>query len=182
MAAANGVKQLRVAGALVAVLLLAWIAWQTIHAGSDIPSQTTTAQTQLAGGSANDKRIDGKSWSLDYDNATLSPDGSLAEIDNVHDGVILRDGKPYMYMRAKHVSANLAANDFVVTGPVSFDEVGGQRRHLVTDEAHYSGNTHTLFLDHPTTIRAGGMTFRVVRAEVNFTTGETKLGRINGSL
>ena len=71
-------KQLRVAGALVAVLLLAWIAWQTIHAGSDIPSQTTTAQTQLAGGSANDKRIDGKSWSLDYDNATLSPDGSLA--------------------------------------------------------------------------------------------------------
>jgi lipopolysaccharide export system protein LptC len=123
-----------------------------------------------------------ESWSLDYDNATLSPDGSLAEIDHVHDGVILRDGKPYMHMTAKHVSANLSANDFVVTGPVSFNEVGGQHRQLNTDEAHYLGNAHTLYLDHPTTIRAAGMTFRVVKAEVNFTTGETKLGRINGSL
>lgn len=182
MAAATGVKRLRVAGALIASALLAWIGWQTIHAGADIPSQRTQAQTQLSGGSANDKRIDGKSWSLDYANATLSPDGSLAEIDNVHDGVILRDGKPYMHMKAKHVSANLAANDFVVTGPVSFNEVGGQRRQLDTDEAHYSGSVHTLYLDRPTTIRASGMTFRVARAEVNFTTGETKLGRIKGSL
>jgi LPS export ABC transporter protein LptC len=176
------VKRVRVAGALIAVVLLAWIGWQTIRAGSDIPAQRTTSATQLSGGSANDKRIDGKSWSLDYDNATLSPDGSLAEIDNVHDGVILRDGKPYMHMTAKHVSANLAANDFVVTGPVSFNEVGGQQRQLDTDEAHYVGNAHTLYLDHPTTIRAAGMTFRVVKAEVNFSTGETKLGRINGSL
>jgi hypothetical protein len=176
------VKRLRVAGALIAAALLAWIGWQTIHAGADIPAQHSQAQTQLSGGSANDKRIDGKSWSLDYDNATLSPDGSLAEIDNVHDGVILRDGKPYMRMTAKHVSANLAANDFVVTGPVSFNEIGGQQRQLNTDEAHYEGNVHTLFLDHPTMIRAAGMTFRVAKAEVDFTTGDTKLGRITGSL
>jgi hypothetical protein len=176
------VKRLRIAGALIAIALLAWIGWQTIHAGADIPSQRTQAQTKLSGGSANDKRIDGKSWSLDYDNATLSPDGSLAEIDNVHDGVILRDGKPYMRMTAKHVSANLSANDFVVTGPVSFNEIGGQRRQLNTDEAHYEGNAHTLYLDHPTMIRASGMSFRVVKAEVDFTTGDTKLGRITGSL
>jgi lipopolysaccharide export system protein LptC len=180
--AAASVKRLRVVGALIATALVAWIAWQTIRAGSDIPSQRTTAQTELSGGSANDKRIDGKSWSLDYDNATLSPDGSLAEIDNVHDGVILRDGKPYMHMTAKHVSANLTANDFVVTGPVSFNEVGGQRRQLQTDQARYLGNAHTLYLDHPTTIRAAGMTVHVARAEVNFVTGETKLGRINGSM
>ena len=175
-------KRLRVAGALIAVVVLAWIGWQTVHAGADIPAQRSGAQTQLSGGTANDKRLDGKSWSLDYDSATLSPDGSLAEIDGVHDGVILRDGKPYMHMTAKHVSANLSANDFVVTGPVSFDEIGGEHRQLVTDQAHYSGSTHTLFLDHPTTVRAGGMTFRVAKAEVNFTTGDTKLGRITGSL
>jgi lipopolysaccharide export system protein LptC len=172
----------RVLAALVVVAGLSWVAWQTVHAGADIPAQNTTSQTKLSGGSANDKRIDGKSWSLDYDTATLSPDGSLAEISNVHDGVILRDGKPYMRMTAKHVSANLNFNDFVVSGPVSFVEIGGQRRQLDTDEAHYSGNDHILHLDHATTIRAGGMTFHVAKALVNFTTGDTKLGRITGTL
>ncbi|HEV8022635.1 MAG TPA: LPS export ABC transporter periplasmic protein LptC [Candidatus Lustribacter sp.] len=180
--ATTRLNRLRTIGALVAAAVLAWITWQTIHAGTDIPSQRSTSQTQLTGGSANDKRLDGKSWSLDYDSASVSPDGSLAEIENVHDGVILRDGRPYMRMMAKHVSANLAVNDFVVTGPVSFTEIGGQHRELFTDEAHYSGNTHTLFLDHPTTIHAAAMSFRVASAVVNFTTGETKLGRITGSL
>lgn len=182
MAAATVLARLRVAGAFIAVAVLAWIAWETVHAGSDIPAQRTGVQTQLSGGSANDKRIDGKSWSLDYDTASLSPDGSLADIEDVHDGVILRNGKPYMHMTAKRVSANLASNDFVVSGPVSFTEVGGQERRLDTDEAHYVGSAHILYLDHPTTIRANGMTLRVARAEVNFATGDTKLGRINGTL
>jgi lipopolysaccharide export system protein LptC len=174
--------RLRVAAALVSAAVLGWIAWQTIHAGAEIPSQRTQQQTQLTGGSANDKRIDGKSWSLDYDTATISPDGSLAEVEHVHDGIILRDGKPYMRMTAKHVSANLSYNNFVVTGPVSFTEIGGQRRELYTDEAHYSGNDHILHLDHPTTIHAAGMTFHVSTAVVNFATGATKLGRIEGAL
>jgi lipopolysaccharide export system protein LptC len=180
--AAARVAQLRLVATLVVAAVLAWVVWQTIHAGTEIPSQRTQSQTQLSGGSANDKRIDGKSWSLDYDNATLSADGSLAEIEHVHNGIILRDGKPYMRMTAKHVSANLAANDFVVTGPVSFSEIGGQRRELFTDQAHYTGNDHLLHLDHPTTIHAGGMTFHVTTAVVNFTTGETKMGRITGTL
>jgi hypothetical protein len=182
VATATVLARLRVFGALIAAAALAWVAWQTIHAGSDIPAQRTGVQTQLSGGSANDKRIDGKSWSLDYDTASLSPDGSLAQIDNVHDGVILRDGKPYMHMTAKRVTANLGSNDFVVSGPVSFREVGGQGRRLDTDAAHYVGSAHILYLDHPTTIRGNGITLRVARAEVNFATGDTKLGRINGSM
>ena len=180
--ATPSLERLRGPAALIIAAVLAWIVWQTVHAGGDIPSQRSTSQTQLSGGSANDRRVDGKSWSLDYDTATLSPDGSLAEVDNVHNGVILRDGKPYMHMHAKHVSANLALNDFVVTGPVSFTEIGGQQRELFTDQAHYSGADHILHLDHPTTIHAGGMSFHVANAVVNFNTGETKLGRITGTL
>jgi hypothetical protein len=89
--ATSRLTQLRTIAALVAAAVLIWITWQTIHAGADIPSQRATSQTQLSGGSANDKRLDGRSWSLDYDTATISPDGSLAEIENVHNGVILRD-------------------------------------------------------------------------------------------
>ncbi len=174
--------QLRVPIALIVLIGLGWIVYQTIHAGDEIPPPPAQTTTRLTGGSANDKRIDGKSWSLDYDTATLSPDGSIATIERVHDGVILRDGKPYMHMTAEHVTANLSVNDFTVTGNVAFVEVGGQHRRLDTDGAHYSGTTHVLSLDHPTTIRDGAVTLRVATASINFLTGDTKLGRIAGSL
>jgi hypothetical protein len=177
-----GLARLRVPAALIAAAFLAWIAYQTVHAGSDIPAQTTGQQTRISVGSANDKRLDGKSWSLDYGAAAMSPDGSIANIDDVHDGVITRNGKPYMRMSAKHVTANLLANDFVVTGPVTFTELGGQHRRLVTVGAHYSGNDHTLHLDQPTTIQEGPATLHVATAVVNFQTGQTTLGRIVGTM
>jgi lipopolysaccharide export system protein LptC len=180
--AAPNLARLRVPLALVVLLGLGWIVYQTIHAGEDIPPPPAQTQMQLNGGSANDKRIDGKSWSLDYDSATLSPDGSIATIERVHHGTILRDGKPYMHMTAQHVTANLAINDFTVTGPVTFTEVGGQQRKLETNGAHYTGATHVLHLDQPTTIHDGLVTFHVSTADVNFTTGDTKLGAIRGTM
>jgi lipopolysaccharide export system protein LptC len=176
------VARLRVAGALVAAAILAWVVYQTVHAGADIPGPAANQQTRLSVGSAYGKRIDGKSWALDYQTATLSADGGVAEIDHVHDGVIFRNGKPYMHMTAQHVTANLSANDFLVTGPVSFTEVGGQHRRLDTEGAQYSGNDHTLRLDNPTTIHDGPVTFRVTTAVVNFQTGQTQLGRIVGTM
>jgi hypothetical protein len=65
---------------------------------------------------------------------------------------------------------------------VTFDEVGGQHRRLVTTGAHYAGADHTLHLDRPTTIQDGPVTFRVASAVINFATGETTLGRIVGSM
>ena len=180
--AAPYLTRLRVPLALVAALALGWIIYQTIHAGDEIPPPPAQTQTKLTGGSANDKRIDGKSWSLDYDTATLSPDGSVATIERVHDGVILRNGKPYMHMTADHVTANLGINDFTVTGKVNFTEVGGEHRQLATDGAHYAGTSHILTLDHPTTIREGFVTLHVATASIDFTSGDMKLGRITGSM
>jgi lipopolysaccharide export system protein LptC len=182
VAAPQGLARLRVPLALIALIGLGWIVYQTIHAGDEIPPPPSQTQTRMLGGSANDKRIDGKSWSLNYDTATLSPDGSLATIERVHDGTIMRDGKPYMHMTAQHITANLALNDFVVTGPVTFTEVGGTHRRLVTDGAHYAGSTHVLTLDHPTTIRDANVTFHVASAAINFATGDTKLGKITGGM
>jgi hypothetical protein len=180
--AAPQLARLRVAGAIVVAVALSWIVYQTIRAGNEIPPPPAQQQMLLSGGSANDKRIDGKSWSLDYDTASLSQDGAIATIENVHDGVIFRNGKPYMRLKAKHVTANLTLNDFIVTGNVTFTEVGGQHRRLVTTSAHYAGADHTLHLDKPTTIVDGPVTFRVATAVVNFATGATKLGRIEGSM
>jgi hypothetical protein len=180
--ATSRVNGLRTIAALVVVAGLAWVGYETVRAGEDIPPPHAQALTQLSSGHASDKRIDGKSWSLDYDSATMSADGSQAEIDNIRDGTINRNGKPYMHVRAKHVSANLQLNEFTVVGPVTFDEVGGQGRTLVTSGAHYIGFSHTLELPNRTTIRSGPVHLIVDHATVDFSTGTTTLGRIVGTM
>lgn len=183
MAATTRVKRLRAVALAVGVAVAGWLTYETIHAGSDVPLQPGgTAMTRLSRGTANGKRIDGKSWSLDYENATMTPDGSTTEIDDVHDGVLLRNGKPYMRMHAKHVSANIGASDFIVRGPVTFDQVSGERRRLETIGAHYSGYNQTLTLDHPTTIHQGPMTVTVRTVKIDFRTGATAFGRMKGTM
>lgn len=175
-------RRLPILAVVVGLGALGWITYQTIHAGSEIPPPSTQQLTQMKHGSAGGRRIDGRSWSLDYSNATMTPDGQTAEIDNVRDGHILRDGKPFAQMRAAHVTADLAANSFVVSGPVEFIELGGRHRHIETTGARYSGDKQILVLDHRATIREGRATLIVQRATVNFRTGDTQLGRIEGTM
>lgn len=176
------VNRFRVPGAVLAAALLGWVVYQTVHAGSDIPPPTTSAVTQLNGGTAGGKRIDGRSWSLDYSSATMSPDGQSIAIDNVSDGLITRNGKPFARMRAAHVIANVGSNDFSAQGPVVFVELGGRRREIRTVDATYDGDHQILTLIHPATIREGPATVVVDHATMNFATGETKLGRITGTM
>jgi hypothetical protein len=180
--ASSRVNGLRTIAALVVIAGLAWVGYETVRAGNDIPPQPPQALTQLSGGRASDKRVDGKSWSLDYDRATMSADGTMAEIDGIHDGIINRNGKPYMHVHAKHISANLAQNDFVATGPVKFDEIGGEGKTLATTGAHYMGYSHTLELPNRTTIHSGPVVLTVESATINFDTGATTLGRIVGAM
>ncbi len=176
------VNGIRTVAALVVVIGLAWVGYETVRAGNDIPPPAPAALTQLSGGRASDKRVDGKSWVLDYDSATMSADGSTAEIENIRHGVIMRNGKPYMHVRAQHISANLAMNDFTVTGPVTFNEIGGEGRTLVTNGGHYLGYSHTLELPNRVTIRSGALHLIVDHATVDFSTGSTTLGRIIGTM
>jgi hypothetical protein len=53
---------------------------------------------------------------------------------------------------------------------------------LQTVGAHYAGNQDLLVLDHPTVIRQGPITVNVARASVDFRSGATALGRIEGHL
>ncbi|MDB5028298.1 MAG: hypothetical protein JWO66_1987, partial [Candidatus Eremiobacteraeota bacterium] len=71
----------------VAVLaLLAWVGFEIGRAGGDIQVARTAAPDKLLHGRVQGKRIDGRSWSLDYDSVTMSPDGSLVTIAHVRDG------------------------------------------------------------------------------------------------
>jgi hypothetical protein len=175
-------NRLRLAAVVLGLAVLGWLGYETIHAGSDIPPPNSGDLTRLGGGTAGGKRLDGRSWSLDYSSATMSADGQSIEIDNVRDGLILRGGKPFARMRAAHVTANVAANAFSVQGPVVFTELTGRHRQIQTTDAVYTGDQQLLVLNHQATIREGPATVVVDRATVNFATGETKLGRITGTL
>ena len=173
----------RVPAAIAVLVLLAWVGFEIGRAGGDIQVARMAAPNTLSHGRVQGKRIDGRSWSLDYDTVTMSPDGSQATIAHVRDGKLHRAGKPDVLMKADGVTVNTITNDLLVTGPVTFTEqaASGQKRTFETKGAHYNGGTHELQLDHTATITEGTAKVVVAKAVANFRTGEITLGRIEGT-
>ncbi len=172
----------RVTLSVVALAFLAWVGFEIGQAGNDVQFARSAGPDTLTNGSVQGKRIDRKAWSLDYDTLTMSPDGSLLTIAHVRDGRIHRAGKPDVLMRADGVTVNTATNDLTVTGPVSFteDEGGGRMRTFKSVGAVYNGSTRILDIDHPSTITDSGATVTVAKMTVNFRTGDSSFGRIEG--
>jgi lipopolysaccharide export system protein LptC len=173
----------RIPVVLAVLALLAWVGYEIGRAGNDIAVQKTAGPDTFTHGSMHGKRIDGRSWSLDYDRVTMSPDGSVVRIPHVRDGRLHRDGKPDVLMSADDVTANTATNDIQVAGDVKFteEEGPGRTRTFVTKGAHYSGLSHELVLDHTATITEGDATVVVASASVNFRTGAVTLGPLKGT-
>jgi len=173
----------RVPVAVAVLALLAWVGYEIGRAGNDIQVAHVAGNNTLVNGRVAGKRIDGRSWSLDYDTVTMSPDGSQATIGHVRDGRLHRAGKPDVLMKADGVSVNTITNDLVVTGPVTFTEPQGpgRTRTFETKGAHYNGGTHELELDHTATITEGTAKIVVAKVLANFRTGEVTLGRIEGT-
>jgi lipopolysaccharide export system protein LptC len=168
----------------VAVLaFLAWIGYEIGRAGNDVTVPRTATNDVLMHGTIHGKRIDQRAWSLDFDTATMSADGTTARIEHVRDGRIHRPGKPDVTMTADGVVVNRISNDFTVTGPVTFvePEPDGRIRRFTTVGAHYAGATRELQLDHTATITEGTTKATFASAKVNFRTGDVVVGRMIGT-
>jgi hypothetical protein len=172
------------APAVVAGLaFLAWVGFEIGRAGNEIVVPRMPSNDTLVGGKIHGKRIDQRAWSLDFDTASVSPDGSQATIAHVRDGHIHRPNKPDVTMTADGVTVNRISNDFTVSGPVTFvePEPDGRIRRFTTVGAHYVGGTHMLQLDHTATITEGTTKVVVSSAKVNFRTGDVTVGSLQGS-
>jgi hypothetical protein len=170
--------------AVVAVFaFLAWVGFEIGRAGNEIAVPRMPANDVLVGGAIHGKRIDRRAWSLEFDTASVSPDGSQATIAHVREGRIHRPGKPDVTMTADGVTVNRVSNDFTVTGPVTFvePEAGGRIRRFTTVGAHYAGATRVLLLDHTATITEGTTKVVVSNAKVNFRTGDVSVGSLQGT-
>jgi hypothetical protein len=168
---------------LVVFAFLAWVGFEIGRAGSDVVVPRSPSDDMLVGGTIHGKRIDQRAWSLDFDTASVSPDGTTATIAHVREGRIHRPGKPDVKMTADGVLVNRVSNDFTVTGPVTFVEPqkDGKVRRFTTIGAHYSGGTHILQLDHSATITDGTTKATFANATVNFRTSDVTVGRLEGT-
>lgn len=172
----------RLPAVVVALGLLGWVGFEIGRAGGDIAPPRIATQSTLDHGVVTGKRVDGRSWSLQYDTATVSPDGAQTTMAHVHNGRLRAKGKPDVLFQADDVTANSATGDFTVRGAVKLSQqLGpGHLRTFRTTGAQYIGMTHTLVLPNSATITDGKTTITVANATVDFRTGATTFGRIVG--
>jgi hypothetical protein len=171
---------------IASLAALSFIALGVILAGRDIPPPPGQIPIVLRHGGVFGHRLTSrgsKTWSFDYDRVKTSPDGTAADIDGVHGGLLYKDGKPYLKISAKHISANTVSNDYTATGQIHIEALGaGVKRTFDTDLAVWQNLNKTLTLSHPSIVRTGdaALTFKMVT--VDFNTGKVHVGPIAGSV
>ncbi len=166
---------------LLALLAFAgWVTWGIVHAGGTVPNIGTTTESELKRGHAEGRRVDARSWSLDYDEIVESPDGSTATLYHVRHGEIFRHGKPYVSVKADSIVVNTISNDFSASGHVVLTENDGQHaRRFRSAEALYAGATQVLNLPAAVQLESDGMSAHFDHATVNLKTGVMSVGRID---
>ncbi len=171
--------------AVAAAVLLIWVIAGVILAGNEpgAPPQGMTPLT-LHGGRVTGNRISTKSWMFEYDRAEMSADGVLATVQGVRRGVLYKDGKPYLTVRAEQVSVNTQTFDFTATGDVHItqNQDTSSERSFDSDLIQWINATKSLTLPHPSVVRSGGETLKVSSINVNFNTGQIRFGQVSGGV
>lgn len=166
--------------------LVALLAGGVILAGRDVPGQPGPVPITLQQGGVFGHRLTSrgaKTWSFDYDRVQTSADGSVADIEGVHGGLLYKDGKPYLKISAKHISANTINNDYTAKGEIHIEALGnGIKRSFETDLAVWQNLSKTLTLAHPSIVRTGEAVLTFKTVTVDFNTGRVHVGPVAGSV
>lgn len=143
--------------AIAAGALAAYLAYGIWNAGrDDRPPPPSNANITLEGGRAHGQRLKFRSWSADYDRIVSNADQTVLDITGVHDGTIFRHGKPYLHVRAHHMTVNTLSRDFTADGPVHAETIDGvPPRSFDTTSATWSDVAQKLTLAHRVVIRTG---------------------------
>lgn len=167
-------------------VVLIWLIVGVVLAGREPPPPLPGTQPlTLHGGRVTGNRMSTKSWMFEYEKAEMSADGVLASVDGVRQGVLYKNGKPFLSVTAEHVSVNTQTFDFTALGDVhvtQMQENGSARRSFDSDLIQWVNATKMLTLPHPSIVRSGGETLKVASVTVNFTTGEIRFGGIQGGV
>jgi hypothetical protein len=163
----------------------AWLVAGVYLAGRDEQSAPpNNIPAIFQGGAAAGQRIDSRSWSASYDKMVANADQTQLELDGVHDGIIYKKGKPYLLVRARHMTVNTITHDFSARGPIHVETASGNpKREFDSTAADWSDSTQKLSLPEPIEIRSGAKEPLFVGSlEFNVRTGEIELHYIRGAV
>lgn len=154
-------------------------------AGRNVPPPPGSQPITLRGGRVNGNRVSTRSWTFRYTHAEMSPDGILATLDGVKNGVLYKKGKPYLSIAAEHVSVNTQTFDFTATGDVHVEALHPKdhiSKSFDTDLVQWMNATKMLQMNHPSLFRTGGQTLKVATITVDFNKDQVHFGKITGNV
>ena len=170
---------------IAGIIFAVWMIVGIMLAGRDVPPPPGAQPITLKGGRVTGNRVSTRSWTFDYTKAQMSPDGILATLDGVKNGILYKKGKPYLSIAAQHVSVNTQTFDFTATGDVHIEALhpsDGISKAFDSDLVQWVNATKMLELPHPSLFRTGDQTLKVATISVDFTKNDIHLGKISGSV
>jgi hypothetical protein len=109
---------------IAGVAFVAYVAYGIYAAGFDErPPPPPATSLTFRVGHVTGHRIATRSWSANFDRIVSNADQTLLDLDNVRDGIIYKKGKPYLHVRAAHMTVNTISRDFTARGPVHVETV-----------------------------------------------------------
>ena len=136
----------------------------------------------LKGGRVQGNRIATKSWSFDYTDAQLSPDGTTGTVEGVRNGVVFKHGKPYLKITAERISVDTMSLNFTAIGKVTVTLIGDPlKRSFDTDLVIWTNSTKMLEMQHPSYLHAQGHTLTFSSVTIDFDKDRVHLGSVQGS-
>lgn len=176
----------RIAAWVAGGVLVVWLVVGIILAGQE-PGGVPPGSMPiiLRGGRVTGNRVSTRSWTFDYKTAQTSPDGTLATVDGVKNGVLYKKGKPYLSISAEHVTINTQTFDFTAIGDVHVAALNPKdkiAKSFDTDLAVWTNSVKMLQLNHPSIVRTGDQVLKVATISVNFNTNDIHMGKIDGSV
>jgi hypothetical protein len=172
-------------GALIGGGALAiWLIVEIILAGNGTPPLPPDQMgITLKGGQVQGNRIATKSWSFDYTNAQLSPDGTTGTVEGVRDGIVFKHGKPYLKITAERISVDTMSLNFTAIGKVTVAMIGDPiKRSFDTDLVIWTNTTKLLQMQHPSYLHSEGHTLAFSSVTIDFNKDQIHFGSIQGSL
>jgi hypothetical protein len=172
--------------AAAGALLLGYVCAGIYVAGLDTsgPPANTSAVT-FKGGNALGQRITGKSWTARYGKIVTNPDQTIVDVDDVTQGIIFKNGKPYLHVQAKHMTINTLTHDFAASGSIQIEtaESSSLHRTFVTDTATWSDATQRLVLPHKCVIETGAeLPLTVGSLNLDVRTGQVEVHDVAGGM
>ena len=184
--AAPAQSPLKLLALAAGALLLGYVGAGVYLAGLDSPAPpVNNTSVTFKPGEATGERLGCRSWIADYDHIVTNADQTVVDVDNVRHALIYKACKPYLTVKAKHMTINTITHDFNASGQIHIETAAPDLLHKTfeTDAATWSDQTQRLVLPHKSTIESGmDLPLTVGNVTLDVKSGQLELNNVAGAI